>query len=30
MDCGAYSRQTPYAVTKFAANAAGPYRIPNV
>ena len=30
MDCGAYSRQTPYAVTKYAANAAGPYRIPNV
>ena len=30
MDCGAYSRQTPYAVTKFAANAAGPYSIPNV
>jgi CO/xanthine dehydrogenase Mo-binding subunit len=30
MDCGAYSRQTPYAVTKFAANAAGPYNIPNV
>ena len=30
MDCGAYSRQTPYAITKFAANAAGPYRIPNV
>ena len=30
MDCGAYSRQTPYAVTKFAANAAGPYAIPNV
>ncbi len=30
MDCGAYSRQTPYAVTKFAANAAGPYRIPHV
>ncbi|HEY5519430.1 MAG TPA: molybdopterin cofactor-binding domain-containing protein [Candidatus Limnocylindrales bacterium] len=30
MDCGAYSRQTPYAVTKFAANACGPYAIPNV
>jgi CO/xanthine dehydrogenase Mo-binding subunit len=30
MDCGAYSRQTPYAVTKFAANAAGPYAIPHV
>ena len=30
MDCGAYSRQTPYAITKYAANAAGPYRIPNV
>jgi len=30
MDCGAYSRQTPYAVTKFAANAAGPYNIANV
>jgi CO/xanthine dehydrogenase Mo-binding subunit len=29
-DCGAYSRQTPYAITKFAANASGPYRIPNV
>ncbi len=29
-DCGAYSRQTPYALTKHAANAAGPYRIPNV
>ncbi len=29
-DCGAYSRQTPYAITKFAANATGPYRIPNV
>jgi len=28
-DCGAYSRQTPYAITKFAANATGPYRIPN-
>ena len=28
VDCGAYSRQTPYAVTKFAANAAGPYRDP--
>ena len=30
VDCGAYSRQTPYALTKLAANAAGPYRIPNV
>jgi CO/xanthine dehydrogenase Mo-binding subunit len=30
MDCGAYSRQTPYAATKYAANAAGPYNIPNV
>ena len=30
VDCGAYSRQTPYAITKHAANAAGPYRIPNV
>ncbi len=29
-DCGAYSRQTPYAITKFAANACGPYTIPNV
>ncbi len=29
-DCGAYSRQTPYALTKHAANAAGPYLIPNV
>lgn len=29
-DCGAYSRQTPYAITKFAANATGPYSIPNV
>jgi CO/xanthine dehydrogenase Mo-binding subunit len=29
-DCGAYSRQTPYSITKFAANASGPYRIPNV
>ncbi len=29
-DCGAYSRQTPYAITKHAANAAGPYAIPNV
>jgi CO/xanthine dehydrogenase Mo-binding subunit len=29
-DCGAYSRQTPYALTKHAANAAGPYNIPNV
>ena len=29
-DCGAYSRQTPYSITKFAANACGPYTIPNV
>jgi CO/xanthine dehydrogenase Mo-binding subunit len=29
-DSGAYSRQTPYALTKHAANAAGPYSIPNV
>jgi CO/xanthine dehydrogenase Mo-binding subunit len=29
-DSGAYSRQTPYAMTKHAANAAGPYCIPNV
>jgi CO/xanthine dehydrogenase Mo-binding subunit len=29
-DSGAYSRQTPYALTKHAANAAGPYNIPNV
>jgi CO/xanthine dehydrogenase Mo-binding subunit len=29
-DSGAYSRQTPYALTKHAANAAGPYVIPNV
>jgi len=29
-DCGAYSRQTPYAMTKHAANVAGPYAIPNV
>ena len=29
-DSGAYSRQTPYALTKHAANAAGPYLIPNV
>jgi CO/xanthine dehydrogenase Mo-binding subunit len=29
-DSGAYSRQTPYAMTKHAANAAGPYAIPNV
>ena len=29
-DSGAYSRHTPYAVTKHAANAAGPYNIPNV
>jgi CO/xanthine dehydrogenase Mo-binding subunit len=30
IDCGAYSRQTPYSITKFAANACGPYTIPNV
>ncbi len=29
-DSGAYSRQTPYALTKHAANVAGPYAIPNV
>ncbi len=29
-DSGAYNRHTPYAVTKHVANAAGPYRIPNV
>ena len=29
-DAGAYNRHTPYAVTKHAANAAGPYAIPNV
>lgn len=29
-DAGAYNRHTPYAVTKHAANAAGPYNIPNV
>jgi CO/xanthine dehydrogenase Mo-binding subunit len=29
-DAGAYNRHTPYAVTKHAANVAGPYRIPNV
>jgi len=29
-DCGAYSRQTPYSITKYAANACGPYTIPNV
>ncbi len=29
-DSGAYSRQTPYAMTKHAANASGPYNIPNV
>jgi CO/xanthine dehydrogenase Mo-binding subunit len=29
-DSGAYNRHTPYAVTKHAANAAGPYNIPNV
>jgi CO/xanthine dehydrogenase Mo-binding subunit len=29
-DAGAYNRHTPYAVTKHAANIAGPYFIPNV
>jgi CO/xanthine dehydrogenase Mo-binding subunit len=29
-DSGAYNRHSPYAVTKHAANVAGPYRIPNV
>lgn len=29
-DAGAYNRHTPYAVTKHAANVAGPYNIPNV
>ena len=29
-DSGAFSRHTPYAVTKHAANIAGPYAIPNV
>lgn len=29
-DAGAYNRHTPYAVTKHAANLAGPYTIPNV
>jgi CO/xanthine dehydrogenase Mo-binding subunit len=29
-DSGAYSRQTPYSLTKHAANVAGPYAIPNV
>jgi CO/xanthine dehydrogenase Mo-binding subunit len=29
-DAGAYNRHTPYAVTKHAANIAGPYTIPNV
>jgi CO/xanthine dehydrogenase Mo-binding subunit len=29
-DSGAYNRHTPYAVTKHAANVAGPYWIPNV
>ena len=29
-DAGAYNRHSPYAVTKHAANVAGPYRIPNV
>ncbi|HPV08364.1 MAG TPA: molybdopterin-dependent oxidoreductase, partial [Aggregatilineales bacterium] len=29
-DSGAYHRHTPYAVTKHAANVAGPYYIPNV
>jgi CO/xanthine dehydrogenase Mo-binding subunit len=30
IDCGAYSRQTPYSATKHAANVCGPYTIPNV
>ncbi len=29
-EAGAYNRHTPYAVTKHAANAGGPYNIPNV
>jgi CO/xanthine dehydrogenase Mo-binding subunit len=29
IDCGAYSRHSPYAVNKHAANLAGPYYIPN-
>ena len=29
-DSGAYNRHTPYAITKHAANVAGPYAIPNV
>jgi CO/xanthine dehydrogenase Mo-binding subunit len=29
-DAGAYNKHTPYAVTKHAANVAGPYAIPNV
>ena len=29
-DAGAYSRHTPYACTKHAANVGGPYAIPNV
>lgn len=29
-DSGAYNRHTPYAITKYAANASGPYDIPNV
>jgi CO/xanthine dehydrogenase Mo-binding subunit len=29
-DSGAYSRHTPYAVTKHAANISGPYNIPHV
>ena len=29
-DAGAYNKHTPYAVTKHAANVAGPYNIPNV
>jgi CO/xanthine dehydrogenase Mo-binding subunit len=29
-DAGAYSRHTPYGCTKYAANAIGPYTIPNV
>lgn len=28
-DAGAYNRHTPYAVTKHAANLAGPYTVPN-
>ena len=29
-DAGAYSRHSPYGATKHAANASGPYTIPNV